>query len=233
MDREDRGLRIERDLAEVPLGEGCALLIRHADRDGALDRVVGDQQGINELGAKRSVAFGRYLRRFGDIGFYSSPVGRCVDTCALIAAGFGKEATIEQTEFLGMRAPFMVDPEAAYRLMGSMGLNPFIEAYVKDELDPRVVMPCAAGTRLFFRYALERMRDRPGGVSIFCTHDIILTPTMVRYFGFDFKAKGLVPFLDGIVLQQHGLGYRALYEGRSLRVAEDGVVATLQASENA
>jgi hypothetical protein len=48
------GFRILTDLSKVPAGSNCALLIRHGDRNGALAKVVNEQEGLNEIGTKRS-----------------------------------------------------------------------------------------------------------------------------------------------------------------------------------
>ena len=102
--------RILTDLAKVPAGSNCALLIRHGDRNGGLAKVVTEQEGLNQLGTRRSKQFGKMLSGFSDLVAYSSPVGRCVDTCHNISKGFGKEVEGESTQFLGMSSPFMVDP---------------------------------------------------------------------------------------------------------------------------
>lgn len=219
---QNNGLRIESDLASVPTGANCALIIRHADRAGELNQIVSREEGLNQVGRERSVALGSYLTRFSEIRSYSSPIGRCIETCELVSKGFGNAPKPEPTEFLGMSAPFMTDPKGAYVKMREIGLLGFIDAYVHDSLDRRLVLPCREGTEMMFNYAIERIRGMKGGVGIFVTHDMIITPAMSYYFGYDFKGKGLAPFLDGIVLYQKGDGYVARHNGKEIDVGPDG-----------
>jgi hypothetical protein len=218
------GFRIAYDLSKVPAGSNCALLIRHGDRNGELANVVREQEGLNETGTLRSRQFGRMLTRFSDLVAYSSPVGRCVDTGLNISKGFGKEVKVESTQFLGMSSPFMVDPPAAYGKMHELGLLGFVDAYVSDSLDRKIVLPCSEGTKMLFSYAIERIKKMSGGVGIFVTHDMILTPPLAYFFGYDYKTNGLLTFLDGIVLFEDEEGYAASYGGRSVRVINDGTV---------
>jgi len=73
-----KSLRVLQDLALVPEGKSCALIIRHADRDGQTDRLVSKDEGLNEVGRRRATMLGGALRRFYDLHLYSSPVTRCV-----------------------------------------------------------------------------------------------------------------------------------------------------------
>jgi len=51
---------------------------------------------------------------------------------------------------------------------------------------------------------------------------MIITPAMSYYFEYDFRGKGLAPFLDGIVLYQKGDGYVARHAGKEMRVEASG-----------
>lgn len=220
------GFRILADLSKVPAGSNCALLIRHGDRNGSLAKPVHEREGLNETGMQRSKQFGKMLSGFSDLIAYSSPVGRCVDTCENISIGFGKNVEVESTEFLGMTSPFMVDPPAAYMKMHELGLLGFVEAYVNDSLDRKIVLPCSEGTKMLFSYAINRIKRMSGGVGVFVTHDMILTPPLAYFFDYDYKANGLLTFLDGIVLFEDEDGYSASYAGRSVRVLVDGTVSS-------
>jgi len=215
--------RILKDVAKVPAGSNCALLIRHGDRNGGLAKVVTEQEGLNEIGTLRSKLLGKKLSGFSDLVAYSSPVGRCVDTCLNISHGFGKEVEVESTQFLGMSSPFMVDPPAAYVKMHELGLLGFVDAYVNDLLDRRIVLPCSEGTKMLFSYAIERIKKMNGGIGVFVTHDMILTPPLAYFFDYDYKTNGLLT-LDGIVLFEDGAGFSASYGGRLVRVSEDGSI---------
>lgn len=217
-----KSLRVLHDLALVPEGKSCALIIRHADRDGPTDRLVAKDEGLNETGRRRATMLGVALRRFDIVRYYSSPVGRCVETCERMAEGYGEVAKVESTEFLGMRAPSMIRPEDAYSLMRSMGLVSFTEAYVNGHIDPKVAVPCSEGARMLFSYAIERIRDVENCVAVMVTHDMVLTPALAKYFHYDVRKNGLVPFLDGMVLYSSDYGYRATYANSIMKVTKVG-----------
>lgn len=217
-----KSLRVLQDLALVPEGKSCALIIRHADRNGQVDRIVAKDEGLTETGKRRAIELGRALKRFDVLQMYSSPIRRCVETCELISQGFGEKVEAETTEFLGMRCPTMLKPDEAYKMMGSMGLHSFTEAYVAGRLDPKVVRSCEEGARMLFSYAIEKIRDKDNQVAVIVTHDMLITPSLVKYFGFDLRKGGLVPFLDGPILYSSDYGYRVAYEHKILKVTKEG-----------
>jgi len=221
------GLKILQDLALVPKGRSCAIIIRHADRDGAVDTVVDNLEALNAQGRRRATELGRYLKRFDSLQMYSSPIGRCEETCVRMGEGFGREYTLEKTELLGMKAPSMLQPDLAYQLMRSMGFYGFLDAYVQGRIDQNVAMPCEEGTKMLLSFAIDRMRDTSNGVVVMVTHDMILTPPLAYYFNYDYRTNGLVPFLEGVVLYEDGDGYTASYGGRSVRVHHDGTVSSI------
>lgn len=216
-------LRITSDLAAVPKGANCAIIIRHGDRDGSLNHVVPQDERLNETGIRRSEHLGALLSSFSELRPFTSPIERCVDTCRHITKGYGKEQEPERTDLLGMSTPFLVDPKKAYKRMNDLGLHGFVECYVNDSLDRSMVLPCSEGTRMLFSYAIEKIKEMDGGIGVFVTHDMIITPTMAYYFDYDFMNNGLASFLDGVVLYQNGDGYVATYSGKRLRVDRNGV----------
>ncbi|MCE5296363.1 MAG: histidine phosphatase family protein [Euryarchaeota archaeon] len=216
------GLRITSDIDAVPEGSNCAVIVRHADREGELDQVVRNDEGVNDIGIRRAKLLGSTLGRFPDLRSFSSPIGRCVDTCVHISIGYGKRVEPTCTELLGMSAPFMIDPIRAYDLMREIGLLEFVDRYVHDDLDKNMVLPCSEGMRMMLSYVIENIKGLKGGIGVFVTHDMIITPPMAYYLGYDFW-KGLVPFLDGMVLYEKGDGYVARYAGREIPVSGEGV----------
>ncbi|OPY31873.1 MAG: Histidine phosphatase superfamily (branch 1) [Methanomassiliicoccales archaeon PtaU1.Bin124] len=219
--KEMEPIRISSDLSAVPDGANCAVIIRHGDRGGGENKIVNVDEELNETGRMRSELLGGLLSNFTSLRSYSSPIGRCMDTCVHISKGYGTIVEPKATEFLGMSAPFMVDPNAAYAKMKQLGLLGFVDAYVHDSLDRNMVLPCMEGTEMMFNNAIEHIKDMRGGVGVFVTHDMIITPAMAYFFGFDFR-NGLAPFLDGIVLYSKGNGYAARHGGKEMAVSMSG-----------
>jgi hypothetical protein len=216
-------LRIACDIDSVPKGANAAVILRHGDRGGPIDQVVSQDEGLNEVGTRRSEHLGKLLERFSELRTFSSPVDRCKVTCKHISIGYGKVVEPSVTELLGMSAPFMVDPKMAYRKMKEIGLLGFVDLYVKDSVDRCIALPCSEGARMLFSYVIENIRPMKGGVGVFVTHDMIITPPMAYYFGYDFNTNGLVPFLDGVVLYEEGDLFVARYAGKEISVDGSGV----------
>jgi hypothetical protein len=103
-----------------------------------------------------------------------------------------------------------------------MGLHSFTEAYVAGRLDPKIVRSCEDGAKMLFSYAMDQIRGRDNQVAVIVTHDMLLTPALVKYFGFDVRKAGLVAFLDGMVLYSSDYGYRVAYGQKVLKVTKDG-----------
>lgn len=217
---DDHHARILDDLENVP-GDKAVLIIRHADRDGALNALIDAQQNINDNGRERARQMGLEVQRFPKLAFCSSPIARCVETCSCISEGHGSKAMIEETEMLGMRAPTLLRPRDAYGLMQAKGLECFVDDYVADKVDPQIVMSCQRGAQLLFHFAVQKMKSSGADLTILVSHDMLLTPAMVKYFGFDHHKNGLCPFLDGMVLYPVADGYEVRHGDRVLRLDRD------------
>ena len=210
--------RILGDLDIVPRGARRALLIRHADRDGPLTKLIDDSVSINARGEERAKSFGKQIQSQEGLRLHSSPVGRCVRTCECISRGYGSKVEIQPSAVIGMKGPFILRPKEATQLMTELGLVPFVDAYVKGELDPTVVMPCAEGAQRLISWTSCKMRSGAPGTRIAVTHDLILTPVLRHLFDYDVHGLGLIDFLDGFVLYEQGARMLALYDGKEVDV---------------
>jgi hypothetical protein len=206
--------RILDDLSVVPKDAACILLVRHADRDGPTDRLIGDDIDLNAVGRRRARLLGEGLRGRPMGKLHSSPAMRCVTTCRSVIEGYGAGAPVAVSSFLGLGGPAIIRPKRAAELMTSLGLVPFVEAYVRGELDPSIVMPCSEGTSRLFSWAACKMRTSRAGVSVGVSHDLVLTPMLVQLFGYDIGKKGLIGFLDGVVLYEKGRRVLARFGGK-------------------
>ncbi|HSV42086.1 MAG TPA: hypothetical protein VLH13_01580, partial [Methanomassiliicoccales archaeon] len=118
----------------------------------------------------------------------------------------------------------MVDPKKAYAKMREVGLLGFVDLYVKDQLDKETVLSCSVGTQMLLSYVIDKIGRMRNGVGVFVTHDMIITPPLAYYFGYDFQGKGLAAFLEGIVLYEAEDGYLAQHDGISVKVDRAGNV---------
>ena len=211
-------IRILDDLSAVPEASQCAILIRHGNRDGSLDKLQSDSVDLNQTGVERARRLGEEIVPRPLAKLYSSPAKRCLRTCECITEGHGMDATVVPSRFLGMEGPFIYRPKEAAELMTAHGFVSFVEDYVAERTDGRVLMPCPEVAAMIIGWTACRMRSGPRGLSVIVTHDLVLTPFMVRTFGYDVRGKGLVTFLDGFVVYERGSSLIARHDGKEVDV---------------
>ena len=211
-------IRILDDLKAAPEGARCAIMIRHSDRDGSLVKLCPDEVSLNAAGEERARRLGIEIEPRPIERLLCSPAVRCVRTCECIEEAHGGSAMVQPSRFLGMDGPFVLRPKEAAALMTSLGFVPFVEAYLRGDLDKSVLMPCADGTSRLLSWMSCRMRSAPKGVSVAVTHDLVLTPMLVHLFDYDVRGKGLIGFLDGFVLFERGHSLVARHDGKEVDV---------------
>ncbi|HTY47773.1 MAG TPA: histidine phosphatase family protein [Methanomassiliicoccales archaeon] len=212
--------RILDDLTDVSLDARCAILVRHADRDGSLLKLTPSTVSINPVGEKKAREFGVRLRGRNGLRIYSSPVVRCTRTSECIADGYGQKVEIDTSQMIGTRGPFILKPAEAARIMTELGLIPFVDAYVKRQVDESVFMPCPEGTRRLLSWAWSKASVGEPGPRLMVTHDLILTPAMRHLFDYDVLGKGLIGFLDGFVIWKREGRVLARYASRTIDVTD-------------
>ncbi len=211
-------IRILDDIGAVPEDARCSILIRHADRDGSLDKLQSDDVDLNKLGVERAKRLGERIAPRPLARLFTSPAARCVRTCERIVEGHGMDASVVQSRFLGMEGPFVYRPREAAEVMTRNGFVSFVEDYVAERTDKTVLMPCPEVAAMIVGWTACRMRSGPKGASVVVTHDLVLTPFMVRTFGYDVGRKGLVAFLDGFIIYEKGRSLIARYDGMEVDV---------------
>ena len=98
--------------------ERVYLLVRHGERNHITpkDPDYGAHVGLTERGREQALGLGRFVRAGGetlaDVCFFSSPVGRCVETAEYIGKGCGVENP--EVEKLDCLAEYFVQNYAAY-----------------------------------------------------------------------------------------------------------------------
>ena len=70
--------------AQVDWNSKIYLLLRHAERNHITpdDKDFGAHVGLTDCGRRQAVALGKMIPAIGDAVYFSSPVGRCMETFA-------------------------------------------------------------------------------------------------------------------------------------------------------
>lgn len=177
--------------------ERVFLLIRHSIRRHITpaDTDNGAHVGLTEEGRALAVAFGK-LFPAGDAVYFSSPVGRCIDTAKCIAEG---------RELAGGPAPVPVVP-----------LDPLGDFYVKDydaylgvlneKFYPNICGWINGGDHPAFYPIHSRAEELrqfmyekgTARFNIFSTHDAWVVPTLGHFCGFKFTPSCWMNYLTGL-----------------------------------
>lgn len=192
------------DLSMIKPGMQTALLIRHAERNPAVEKVHDIIEPLNENGEKIAVELGEKLRPYAkNLRIFSSPVGRCIQTAKAILQGFGEEENIIESTYLGEPGPFVIDREK--------GLIAFTKLYSCHKV---VEMQCnnesldgfrskKDGAEYLANFVCSQLKESDlDTILIFISHDACLAPVLSYFTGEIFRKGYWLDFLDGAIIQQ-------------------------------
>ena len=193
------------------------LLLRHAERNHITpqDKDFGAHVGLTERGRRQAVSLGRVFPAFGDAVYFSSPVGRCVETAQCIAegrklAGYvdgaavsatsigvaskGSAATVTPLDCLG---DFFVRDVPAYEQTLREG---FYEGICKwlESGEHDAFYPLHERAEQMREMMLEKASSR---FNVFVTHDAWIVPCLSHFCGFKFEPKCWMNFLTGLAFE--------------------------------
>ena len=183
--------------------ERVFFLVRHAERDHIkpTDADYGAHVGLTERGRAQALALGRCIPADGGMVFYSSPVGRCVETAQFIAKGRGLEdAHVEPLEGLGN---FFVQDYDEFTKVLRAGFYEGICEWLQNEREgkPRkeieAFCPLASRSEEMLAMMLEKGCER---VNIFATHDAWSVPCLAHFCGMAFTPQRWMNFLTGMAV---------------------------------
>ena len=119
--------------ASLSSDERVFLLVRHGERNHITpnDPDFGAHVGLTERGREQALSLGKCIPAEGDICFYSSPVGRCVETAEFIGKGRGVENP--HIEKLDCLAEYFVQDYDEYTKVLRAGFYEGICEWLKNE----------------------------------------------------------------------------------------------------
>lgn len=189
--------------------ERAYLLVRHGERNHITpnDPDYGAHVGLTERGREQAFALGRFVCAGGetpaDVCFFSSPVGRCVETAECIGKGCGVEAP--EVEKLDCLAEYFVQNYAAYEAVLRAGFYEGIcEWLAANSRDAEVTgtqdadapfYPLAERSEEMLSMMLEKGHAR---FNVFVTHDAWVVPCLTHFCGMRFTPQRWMNFLTGM-----------------------------------
>ena len=207
--------------------ERVYLLIRHAERRHITpeDPDFGAHVGLTDRGREQALSLGRCIPPEGDICFYSSPVGRCVETAQCIGAGragFQGPAQFKaeqvaggvqvtdaaqvadvRVEPLGCLGDYFVYNQVEFEKVLRAGFYEGIcewlarEAARKPRAETEAFYPLAKRSEEMLAMMLEKGTCR---FNIFATHDAWVVPCLTHFCKMHFSPQHWMNYLTGMAV---------------------------------
>ena len=188
--------------AQVDWNSRIYLLLRHAERNHITpqDKDFGAHVGLTERGRRQAVSLGRMFPAVGNAVYFSSPVGRCIETAQCIAEGrklagyVGGTVTVTP---LGPLGDFFVQNVPAYEQTLREG---FYEGICKwlESGEHDAFYPLHERAEQMREMMFEKAQSR---FNVFVTHDAWIVPCLSHFCGFKFTPKCWMNFLTGLAFE--------------------------------
>ena len=199
--------------AQIDWNSKVYLLLRHAERNHITpqDKDFGAHVGLTDRGRSQAVLLGKMIPAIGDAVYFSSPVGRCIETAECIAegrklAGYGNIAVpgiasvaadnvnVSPLDALG---DFFVRDVPAYeqtlREGFYEGICKWLDVGVHDAFCP-LHERAEQMREMMFEKASSRF-------NIFVTHDAWVVPCLSHFCNMKFTPKCWMNFLTGLAFE--------------------------------
>ena len=203
--------------ASLASDERVYLLVRHGERNHITpdDPDFGAHVGLTDKGREQALALGKCIPPEGDICFYSSPVGRCMETAQCIGRGRAAASSVAQVtevphvEPLDCLAEYFVQNYDAYLDLLRAGFYEGICAWLAAETagDSQVASRVSQAAGAFCPLAprseemLEMMLAKgTARFNIFATHDAWVVPCLTHFCDMRFTPQHWMNYLTGMAV---------------------------------
>jgi len=197
--------------ASLASDERVFFLVRHGERNHITpaDPDFGAHVGLTERGREQALALGKCIPPEGDIVFFSSPVGRCVETAQCIGrgrAGVGSAVQVADSphvEPLDCLGDFFVQDQGEFEKVLRAGFYEGICEWLESEASgvPRTgagaFYPLASRSEEMFSMMLEKGCAR---FNIFATHDAWVVPCLTHFCKMCFTPQRWMNYLTGMAV---------------------------------
>ena len=189
--------------ASLASDERVFLLVRHGERNHITpnDPDFGAHVGLTERGREQALSLGKCIPAEGDMSFFSSPVGRCMETALNIGVGRGIEKP--QVQPLDCLAEYFVQDYDEYTKVLRAGFYEGICEWLKNEAagkprgDKEAFAPQPARSEEMLAMMLEKGDAR---FNIFATHDAWIVPCLTHFCKMTFTPQRWMNYLTGMAV---------------------------------
>ena len=164
---------LEPALLALPSNKPVVLFTRHSLRELAPNNGLPSYDlPLTPAGIVLAEQWGGRLNR-PIKAFYSSPVGRCVDTAKAMSRGAGIELAIEQSTVLVEPGCFVQNIRKVGPLFLQMGPLAFANHHFKEAMDG-ILSPKAGAAKLIQHFYQSQQVHAQGDLIVHVSHDTIL-----------------------------------------------------------
>ena len=188
------------------------VVLRHSARNYHEDITMEPFMSLTDKGRAMAFQMGSSLPENFSIRFFSSYIGRCIETAYLLDKGFVKKtgAMTENNRVTDIMAPFYVnDLSKLADIIMSRDLFVFIREWINVHIPESILMPPKEAARKMFKFMVCSLwESEKNTLQISVTHDWNLYLLKEFGLGLAHEEYGKVSYLEGIVLfEQDGKIY--------------------------
>ena len=208
--------------ASLASDERVYFLVRHAERRHITpeDPDFGAHVGLTDKGREQALGLGRCIPADGDMVFFSSPVGRCMETAQCIGkgrmmvAGAAQVADIPHVEPLGCLGDYFVQNQVEFEKVLRAGFYEGICEWLAREetrgssfgsqdvariprAEKEAFYPLAKRSEEMLAMMLELGNAR---FNIFATHDAWIVPCLTHFCKMTFTPQRWMNYLTGMAV---------------------------------
>lgn len=227
IETEDYGMKT-RQLAEKYLSNGnnrCLIVLRHSVRHYDTDNPINEPfMGLTEEGKQLSYQWGHTLSPKKRLNFFSSFIGRCIETAYLMDKGHVAAGGVTSNNMIeATLSPFYV--RDVLRLFEEYIRQPdFLTVWFKNDIPSEVITPPGQVAAAMMAFWKERLSDSrlSDQVDVCVTHDWNLFVLRWYLLGIFPDPREKVDYLEGlIVFREKNKNYVAApgHAPRALRLA--------------
>lgn len=181
-----------------------SVIMRHSARHYDPDFEKEPFMSLTDEGRDLAFNLGKSLPESLSARFFSSFIGRCIETAYLIDKGFSKKSRGETvsnavTERI---APFYInDLNGLTKLMKDQETPDFIRNWIDGKFPESIMLNARQASEEMFSFMTEKFQERPdNSIDIFVSHDWNMF--LLKEFGTGLRHEdfGKIEYLEGLVL---------------------------------
>lgn len=215
-----------RHLIETYLCDGSRkglVVLRHSVRHYDTDNPINEPfMGLTEEGKQASYAWGKALPPVKELRFFSSFIGRCIETAYLIDKGFVAAGGVTRhNKIESTLSPFYIR-DALGLFENYLKGSDFLPAWFNRAVPPKIIDPPEQVAAAMIAFWKKRLMDEasPARLDVCVTHDWNLYALRWHLLGIFPDHREKVDYLDGLVVFRDGNSDYAVSPGHEPRRLE-------------